>query len=375
MGLITWCLCLSCCIKNTDNIVRCEVRLLAVFCALISVADVVTDVVVIHGWLNRDEPEVEASGLAIIFMVFSDILSLVCYCFIYYEKFDKERPTMCGILTHLLGLGTMYDAIVLCSKPAVWSDRGSSAVLNFKEDDEQYVAKTKRILFYVIKAIESLVEATPQAILQAFMMVKDQKYGYFPLASISLSFLCTGIPVSEFVNIFDKDFNMNSITRLIFVLSWASDMFVRSLPLVYLLVHYSCYGVVAVVVIWIVEMIFIWKFVEDKLVASVIGGISLLISSLVKIVKAKATHGLETLVRFTLSMAVAVLLYCLGIIRSWQLGVFCAVAFFTGVIHVYVFYHMKDLGSHIMYDGYRLDFKGFCNDFSIWKINNRKLSC
>jgi len=87
MGLFSKCL--SRVVGDTDEALRWEVRVITLFCAAISVLDIVTDVVVIYGWLSRDEPEVLVSSIAIFFISVSGICSVIAYS-MTYNLFDKE---------------------------------------------------------------------------------------------------------------------------------------------------------------------------------------------------------------------------------------------------------------------------------------------
>jgi len=104
-----------------------------------------------------------------------------------------------------------------------------------------------------------------------------------------------------------------------------------------------------------------WKYVDNSYNSIIMGGY-LLGSSLFKLFKARPAQGLETLVRYTFSIAVAVALYCVGMIHLWQLACFSALAVVTGALHVYVFYNMKLTGSHRVYDGVRLNFPDCCGE-------------
>ena len=95
-----------------------------------------------------------------------------------------------------------------------------------------------------------------------------------------------------------------------------------------------------------------------------VGGLLLLICSIGKLNEyPKEISGVETFLRFSLSLTVSIALHSKGLIHGWQLACFFILAIVTGTLQIYVCFHMEVVKNHHMiynnyYRGRRINFDG-----------------
>jgi len=110
------------------------------------------------------------------------------------------------------------------------------------------------------RVCESFFEATIFVILQCFVSIKEKTYTKLELFSILLSCYCTGIPLVEFIDRRlrkEKITNMTVIEHVILVVLWAADVFIRILPILYMLVSDSVGAWCVIATVWVAGMIFL----------------------------------------------------------------------------------------------------------------------
>lgn len=211
--------------------------------------------------------------------------------------------------------------------------------------------------------------------LQCFMIIKEKAYTKLVLLSIILSFYCTGIPFFEFI---DRRLREISVIDLTFIerftvgVLWATDIFIRTLLILYMLVSDSEGAGIVIAVVWLVGMTcltYVFPWGEGKGTLSMLGSFLfvflcvglLIISSLSKgQIASSLMRGLETCFRFVISIVVAGTLYQRGEIHLWQLIVFLFMALMFGCLQFYLYIHLQ-LDDDLQYSGHRINL-GNCRD-------------
>jgi len=179
-------------------------------------ADTFTDSLVVSRWYYIGEP---VFWIGTIVLILSQMLS----SFLYWV--NAVEPTTFQVVAHGLGCGLICDGFSLL-KSFDWTRD------MIGQDND----------LFRTRVCESFCEATIFVILQCFVTIKEKTYTKLELFSILLSCYCTGIPFVEFIDrrLREKKItNMTVIERVILVVLWAADVFIRILPILYMLVSDS----------------------------------------------------------------------------------------------------------------------------------------
>jgi len=330
---------------SKEKVALYEARIDIVLNAFLTSADMITDVWVLSGWITDDPPEMWCFILGLIFISLSDLISIGSY--IILKKFYGQQITNWGLLTHSTGFGPFYDGIVLWKQPPEYEELTDGSLVMKKEYEWKY--------FMYSRAVESAFEAIPFTVLQGYVMVKQQKYTILSLVSITLSYICAGLPVSEHIGC---EVALHIVEVVVFVLIWAGDITVRTLPFIYLIIYRLQVATIVGAVVLTLETFLQFFFSNEHkyglgekavIILRAFRGVFLFFGSTVKLIIGDSRqNAIETIYRFSLSAAIAIYLFCIEVIKTWQLGCFIAVVVITGPIQVYYYLHTK------AHDGRRL---------------------
>jgi len=204
-------------IKDHDTVRKWEIRGVVALNAVVTTLDTVTDVMVLNEWYwvnsndfyygeyyywEKMKPYHERLFIiGIVTLALSEIVSTMYYVL----KAGREGCRGFGVLFHLFGMGSVYHGMEIWRNPVPppWD-------LDHDDCDEIGVERWKA--FLSSKSIESIFEAMPFAWFQCFLLTFTENYRGIFLVSVVVSFLCTGIPIAEYVMIHCKDHTISKVS-------------------------------------------------------------------------------------------------------------------------------------------------------------------
>jgi len=369
--------------EDEKTITKWEIRVEVSCTLLLSLMDPVTDALVINEWMliyrggylfSSTEYTIGnesiharykvmwilAAYIGIVILVMSEIVSTFIYV-----RWHKDHVTIYGVLLHLIGLGAVHDAMSLLKNPVrpPWDS---------KIGESNQVAAETWLRFFHSRAVESVCEALPFAIFQCFILVYGQSYHFFLIIAVVLSWVCTSFPIPEFIRIRCYEHGiatLSYIEQFIIILLWISDMMARSLPIIYLIANsktfeYKTYKTLCAgerecnlrfVDEWVVAIIILGYFVLGYIFlltlqhCKKLTGFRILKIAAFAVMLLFTSHpklsnvgvgwklGVETFIRFSISIGLAIYLRSRNIIEIWQVLLFSALTFFSGCLQIYLF--------------------------------------
>jgi len=334
--------------------------------------DPVTDIFVIDEWMYNSR-HVPFSGYYEMSKIWTSIsyigisilsLSLIVSTFIYVY-WDENHVTCIGVFLHLLGFGPVYEGMPLIKNPVAhpWE---------LKAGESNEVGAQIWLRYFHSRAAEGVVEALPFAIFQTFVLVWTQHYDSFLVSAAVLSMVCTAFPVAEFINLRCYNHGISALDiseKLLIISLWTWDMVSRSLPIIYLIAHLKFFdwryefqldtrdlGCILVLGYFLVGLIFVYsfqcgkKFKFQHILEIPALAVMLMFTSHPKLCNVGWKSGVETFVRFSISLWLASWLHVKNIINLRQLWSFSILTIISGCLQIYFFLRVKE-GHYI---GYRI---------------------
>jgi len=381
---------------DEEKIINWDIRAEVIFPALLSLVDPVTDILVINEWIRYFRngfsftdlnaawnPEFQSSVIAdetgyvwalisyvgICILVLSQLVSALVYV-----CWDENDVTCSGVFLHLLGFGSVYHGMTLIKNPVPhpWE---------LKVGESNEVGAQTWLRYFHVRAVESVVEALPFAIFQTFVLVYTQSYNLFLISSAVISMVSTALPVAYYVNLrcYDHGISPLSIIEKLLITSlWTWDMVGRSLPLIYLVAHCDLFSyrwlvhvdsyirwpvidhydfwLILFLGYWLVGLIFLYTYRYGKnsnfrkIFELPALALMLMFTSHPKLRNVGWMSGVETFVRFLISLLLAIQFYFKYVINLWQLQLFSILTIISGCLQMYFFFRVK--AGH--YKGYRV---------------------
>jgi len=197
--------------------------------------------------------------------------------------------------------------------------------------------------------------------IQFYVMVLEQNYTYLLLLSTCSSLLCCTIPAAILVSVIKED-DLENVGMLRTVLSvfqltvdvavWTADSFIRTIPIIYLLVHSFTVGIILLSFITVMSMMYIVYTLDVRCnwgnEHGIVMGWTLTFSSIYKLYSVLYQDSVlrvttypysqtEVFVRVSIAITIAFYLYFQDVVDKWQLGVFIPLTIFTCVMQVRFF--------------------------------------
>jgi len=308
-----------------------KLRVEMVVSLLATTFDVFTDFLILQEWILQDG-KIICFLLGLLAMFMSGIIATAGYI-----TCEEVKWTKTGVGLHLLGLGCWYTCYKTWKHP--------KDMLNVYGDVVWSPSS-----FYYAKLVECLIESVPMMVLQCLVMVKNQNYTYFLLASTTSSFMCSSFSAISLVSVGEENFDIPRILFTVFV--WTIDSFVRTLPIIYLLVHRPTLGFCIMSFEMVLSTVYVVYIMDVKCSLDnehgLVFGWTLTFSSVYKLYSvlywSKADRNkmlpysiLETDIRVFISSGIVVFLFAQEVLRKWQLWVFIVLAVFSCAIQARFF--------------------------------------
>jgi len=319
-----------------------------------TLVDSLTDIMVLHYWISKPDPDYWWFGIGLSFIVISDIAS---FFFSLVAEFDVNREShMSGrFFMHIIGLGVLHDCILN------WNDLDEDNIISWELDESS---------FFNSRLAESCLEALPFTVLQMYVMLREGDYNILLILSIVCSLGAAALPIADAINV---KFRISFQTHISHIVLWMADSFVRCVPVVVFIVEFSNYTqrIFFVGGITLLNFFYSLLFVREWLenydppcvaclfLTTLV--ISMIMASSVKIlaildggswfenngdvlsISYLTWSWVEVLLRFALSAAVAVLLYVRETFNNWQFLVFIILIFVSGFGQIYWYKQLDKL--------------------------------
>jgi len=307
---------------KTDEALNFQLRANMLVALIATLVDVGTDIWVLYEWHEKDiNPTCFVLGL--VFIAFSDLLSTFVYC-----VGIPEESSAAGFILHLVGLGCLHQFWWEWSSPKPLFKKTKYGLEGFEH-------------FFGFRMIECLLEALPMVILQFWVMIDNERYTTLMVVSTGASLVCVTYPV---VAVISSVYKYDILRDVIAMIAWTFDTAMRTLPLLYVLVHFKLAGIVLMISTILSEMVYMALIgsydtaLEYVLIAAM--GWTCTFVSIYKIVMLLLLVGedcsamkryvfFETALRSIAAIGISIVLYGHDVIHEWQLGVIVAMTIFT----------------------------------------------
>jgi len=209
--------------------------------------------------------------------------------------------------------------------------------------------------------------------IQCFVMVQHQSFRPFLLFSLCTSFQSASLPAVTLVEVLQQNELVEGVqwkesrclveraaSWMMNICVWTSDTIVRTVPLMYLLVHSFQYGFVLIMVIMVMSTLYVVCIMDVRCNCEnehgYVLGWTLTFNSVYKIYSVLYQENkfrrttfkytiMESAIRTTISVGIVVWLFLCGLLHSWQYTSFVVTAFLTFGMQVKFYSLTKDFAE------------------------------